>query len=89
LIQIDLQALGQILKGIDFENENTNKENVTASVLKNLVDLLIAAGDNAKITFSDKLNGSTYSVSTKIDGEIIRIIVKLLVLYSKNGNNTE
>ncbi|MDR2172076.1 MAG: hypothetical protein LBP59_18180 [Planctomycetaceae bacterium] len=69
----DFQALGLFLKEIGFEDIDKNESSQTA---KFLIDQLTEAGNNAKITVTDKLEGTTYYTSTKLDGKVIDIFAK-------------
>ncbi|MDR2762484.1 MAG: hypothetical protein LBB88_07790, partial [Planctomycetaceae bacterium] len=72
LVSFDLQAVGQLLKnlGIDEIDKGTPQEEAS----KKFIDLFLNAGEKAKITLSDKLNGSTYTATFKADGGVVVVI---------------
>jgi uncharacterized ubiquitin-like protein YukD len=87
-LQFDLKVLGQLLRKIGFEEMDKSKPN--AELAKIFVDLLENAGNNAKIIFTDKMKGSTYSGSIKIDGTIISTIAKFAKqAYEKSNVSDE
>jgi hypothetical protein len=71
----DLQALGQFLKQIGFEN--VDQDTPKAGVAKIIVDRFLGAGNKAKITVEDKFSGKTLSATMKVDGEVVGTIAKL------------
>ncbi|MDR1291425.1 MAG: hypothetical protein LBK06_09515, partial [Planctomycetaceae bacterium] len=79
--QFDFQTLGQFLKNIGLED--IDKGEPGEGTAKKIIDLMTSAGDKAKMTIEEKVEGTDYVVSAKVDGKVVETTIKIVKQVQK------